>query len=167
MQSQKSNKMWGGRFEDGSDMLMQAINASIGFDQKMAEQDIAGSQAHAEMLRAQGILTAQDEEAIQYGLRQILEELRAGKFEFQVELEDIHMNVEARLKDLIGEPAGWLHTARSRNDQVANDFRLWVRDHYDLSIDAITALMRTLWIKRSRVLIGPCLGLPICRPRSL
>ena len=144
MQSQKSNKMWGGRFEDGSDMLMQAINASIGFDQKMAEQDIAGSQAHAEMLRAQGILTAQDEEAIQSGLRQILEELRAGKFEFQVELEDIHMNVEARLKDFIGEPAGRLHTARSRNDQVANDFRLWVRDHYDLSIDAITALMRTL-----------------------
>ena len=144
MQSQKSNKMWGGRFEDGSDMLMQAINASIGFDQKMAEQDIAGSQVHAEMLRAQGILTAQDEEAIQSGLRQILEELRAGKFEFQVELEDIHMNVEARLKDLIGEPAGRLHTARSRNDQVANDFRLWVRDHYDLSIDAITALMRTL-----------------------
>ena len=111
MQSQKSNKMWGGRFEDGSDMLMQAINASIGFDQKMAEQDIAGSQAHAEMLRAQGILTAQDEEAIQSGLRQILEELRAGKFEFQVELEDIHMNVEARLKDLIGEPAGDAHGA--------------------------------------------------------
>jgi len=134
--------MWGGRFASGPDAIMEAINASIGFDQRMASQDIQGSRAHAAMLAAQGILTDSEAEAIREGLLTVLSEIETGKFEFSAALEDIHMNVEARLKTLIGEPAGRLHTARSRNDQVATDFRLWVRDQYDALDDAITALIR-------------------------
>ncbi|EKX59416.1 Argininosuccinate lyase [Rhodobacter sp. AKP1] len=140
--SSAANAMWGGRFAAGPDAIMQAINASIGFDKRLYAQDIRGSRAHAAMLAAQGILTSRDAEAIGEGLLTVLSEIEAGGFPFRVELEDIHMNVEARLKELIGEPAGRLHTARSRNDQVAVDFRLWVRDQCDAAISGIEALMR-------------------------
>ena len=139
-----SNAMWGGRFAAGPDAIMEAINASIGFDQRLARQDIAGSRAHAAMLAATGIITSKDAEAIGEGLLTVLSEIEAGNFAFSTALEDIHMNVEARLKDLIGEPAGRLHTARSRNDQVAVDFRLWVRDQCDAADAAIEALMKAL-----------------------
>ena len=139
-----SNKMWGGRFASGPDAIMEAINASIGFDKRLAAQDIAGSRAHAAMLAAQGIVTDKDAEAIREGLLTILSEIEGGKFEFSTALEDIHMNVEARLRDLIGAPAGRLHTARSRNDQVAVDFRLWVRDQCDAADQALVALMQAL-----------------------
>ncbi len=142
--TKSSNAMWGGRFAAGPDAIMEAINASIGFDQRLAAQDIAGSRAHAAMLAATGILTSKDAEAIREGLLTILSEIETGKFQFSTALEDIHMNVEARLKDLIGEPAGRLHTARSRNDQVAVDFRLWVRDQCDAVDGAIKALMLAL-----------------------
>ncbi|MBI1493650.1 argininosuccinate lyase [Halocynthiibacter styelae] len=138
----KSNTMWGGRFAAGPDAIMEAINASIGFDQRMARQDIEGSRAHAAMLAATGIITDSDAEAIREGLLTVLSEIESGTFEFSTALEDIHMNVESRLKDLIGEPAGRLHTARSRNDQVATDFKLWVRDQIDAAIDGIEALMK-------------------------
>ena len=139
-----SNQMWGGRFASGPDAIMEAINASIGFDKRLAAQDIAGSRAHAAMLAAKGIVTDKDAEAIREGLLTILSEIDSGKFEFSTALEDIHMNVEARLKDLIGAPAGRLHTARSRNDQVAVDFRLWVRDQCDAANQALASLMRAL-----------------------
>jgi argininosuccinate lyase len=139
-----ANQMWGGRFAAGPDAIMEAINASIGFDQRMAAQDIAGSRAHAAMLAATGILSDSDAEAIREGLLTVLSEIEAGDFAFSAALEDIHMNVEARLKELIGEPAGRLHTGRSRNDQVATDFRLWVRDQLDAVDKALSALMRAL-----------------------
>jgi argininosuccinate lyase len=134
--------MWGGRFASGPDEIMEAINASISFDKRMASQDIAGSRAHAAMLAQQDIITSSDADAIGEGLLTVLSEIESGKFEFSAALEDIHMNVEQRLKDLIGEPAGRLHTGRSRNDQVATDFKLWVRDQMDAAIDGISALMR-------------------------
>ncbi len=140
--SATANQMWGGRFATGPDAIMQAINASIGFDKRLYAQDIQGSRAHAAMLAATGILTNKDVEAIREGLLTVLSEIEAGDFAFKVELEDIHMNVEARLKEIIGEPAGRLHTARSRNDQVAVDFRLWVRDQCDAAVTGIEALMR-------------------------
>jgi argininosuccinate lyase len=139
-----ANAMWGGRFSEGPDAIMQAINASIGFDRRLATQDIAGSRAHAAMLAAVGILTDSDADAIREGLLTVLSEIEMGQFTFSTALEDIHMNVESRLKDLIGEPAGRLHTARSRNDQVATDFRLWVRDQCDAADGALTALLRAL-----------------------
>ena len=137
-----SNQMWGGRFADSPDAVMEAINASIGFDRRLAPQDIAGSRAHAAMLAAQGILSDKDAEAIGEGLLTVLSEIETGTFPFRVELEDIHMNVEARLAELIGEPAKRLHTGRSRNDQVATDFRLWVRDQCDAMDAALLRLMR-------------------------
>ncbi|MEX3314523.1 argininosuccinate lyase [Sulfitobacter sp. PS-8MA] len=139
-----SNKMWGGRFAAGPDAIMEAINASIGFDKRMAAQDIKGSRAHAAMLAATGILTDSDADAIREGLLTILSEIEEGRFEFSAALEDIHMNVEARLKELIGEPAGRLHTGRSRNDQVATDFKLWVRDQLDAADEGLQALIRAL-----------------------
>ena len=139
-----ANTMWGGRFAAGPDAIMQAINASIGFDQRLYAQDIRGSRAHAAMLAATGILKPSDADAIREGLLTVLSEIEAGTFTFQTALEDIHMNVEARLKELIGEPAGRLHTARSRNDQVATDFRLWVRDQADAAILGLTALQQAL-----------------------
>lgn len=139
-----SNAMWGGRFAAGPDAIMEAINASISFDKRLYAQDIRGSRAHAAMLAATGILTNSDAEAIGEGLLAVLSEIEAGDFPFSTALEDIHMNVEARLKALIGEPAGRLHTARSRNDQVATDFRLWVRDQADAAITSLTALMKVL-----------------------
>ena len=137
-----ANQMWGGRFAAGPDAIMQAINASIGFDRRLAPQDIAGSRAHAAMLAATGILTDSDAAAIGEGLLTVLSEIEAGTFPFRVEYEDIHMNVEARLAEIIGEPARRLHTARSRNDQVAVDFRLWVREQCDAAVAGIEALMR-------------------------
>ncbi len=121
---------------------MEAINASIGFDKRMYGQDIRGSRAHAAMLAAQGIITASDAQAIDAGLAEVLAEIEGGGFAFSTRLEDIHMNVEARLTEIIGEPGGRLHTARSRNDQVATDFRLWVRDQTDAAITGLRALMR-------------------------
>ncbi len=141
---QAANAMWGGRFATGPDAIMEAINASIGFDKRLARQDIEGSRAHAAMLAATGILTDKDAEAIREGLLTVLSEIEAGKFTFSTALEDIHMNVEARLAELIGEAAGRLHTARSRNDQVALDFRMYVRDQADAAIEGLTALMRAL-----------------------
>ncbi|MEM9714986.1 MAG: argininosuccinate lyase [Pseudomonadota bacterium] len=141
MGDKKSNAMWGGRFADGPDAIMEAINASIGFDKRMAKQDIEGSRAHAAMLAQQGIISDTDAKAIREGLLTILSEIESGSFEFSTALEDIHMNVEARLRDLIGDAAGRLHTARSRNDQVATDFKLWVRDQMDAAIEGLTALI--------------------------
>ncbi len=128
----KANPLWGGQFDSGPDALMAAINQSIDVDRRLYRQDIAGSKAHAIMLAKQGIISAKDNAAIQKGLDQIKLEIEADTFPFRAELEDIHMNIEVRLKELIGEPAGKLHTARSRNDQVATDFRLWVRDAIDV-----------------------------------
>ncbi|MBY6164744.1 argininosuccinate lyase [Pseudooceanicola nitratireducens] len=144
MTDKSANQMWGGRFAAGPDAIMEAINASIGFDQRMAAQDIAGSRAHAAMLAATGIVSDKDAEAMREGLLTILSEIEGGKFAFSTALEDIHMNVEARLKEVIGEPAGRLHTGRSRNDQVATDFRLWVRDQVDAAIEGLQALMQAL-----------------------
>ena len=135
-----SNKMWGGRFSSGPDEIMEEINASIGFDYRFASQDIRGSKAHVAMLASSGIVSAQDAAAITAGLDQIACEIEAGAFTFSRALEDIHMNVESRLADVVGAAAGRLHTARSRNDQVALDFRLWVRD----AIDQIDAQLRDL-----------------------
>jgi argininosuccinate lyase len=126
-----SNKMWGGRFEVGPSEIMEEINASIDFDRKLASQDIAGSKAHVAMLAEAGIVTRADADAIAKGLDEVRAEIEAGTFTFSRALEDIHMNVEQRLGDIIGPTAGRLHTARSRNDQVALDFRLWVRDTID------------------------------------
>ena len=136
--------MWGGRFAAGPDAIMEAINASIGFDQRMAAQDIEGSRAHAAMLAAQGIIDGRDAEAIREGLLTILSEIEGGGFAFSTALEDIHMNVEARLKEVIGEPAGRLHTGRSRNDQVATDFKLWTRDQLDAVDQALGALIKAM-----------------------
>ncbi|GGB93114.1 argininosuccinate lyase [Marivita lacus] len=144
MSDKSSNQMWGGRFAAGPDAIMEAINASIGFDKRMAAQDIAGSRAHAAMLAAQGIITSSDAEAMREGLLTVLSEIETGVFQFSTALEDIHMNVEARLKEVIGAPAGRLHTGRSRNDQVATDFRLWVRDQLDAASSGLTALISAL-----------------------
>jgi len=147
MSNKSSNQMWGGRFASGPDAIMEAINASIGFDQRLAEQDIRGSRAHAAMLAAQGIITDSEAAAIREGLLTVLSEIQSGNFEFSAALEDIHMNVEARLKEIIGEPAGRLHTARSRNDQVATDFRLWVRDQFDAFETGLLALINALLVQ--------------------
>jgi len=139
-----ANKMWGGRFGGKPDPLMEEINASIDVDRKLYRQDIAASKAHAAMLAKKGIISGQDASKIAHGLNTILSEIEAGKFDFKRALEDIHMNVESRLSDLIGPAAGRLHTARSRNDQVATDFRLWVRDTIDVIDAALAAYQRAL-----------------------
>ena len=139
-----ANTMWGGRFGQKPDPLMEEINASIDIDRKLYRQDIAASKAHAAMLAKSGIITAQDAKKIAHGLDTILSEIEAGKFKFRRALEDIHMNVESRLDELIGPAAGRLHTARSRNDQVATDFRLWVRDAVDAADAALAAYQRAL-----------------------
>jgi argininosuccinate lyase len=139
-----SNRMWGGRFSSGPDAIMEEINASIGFDQRLYRQDIAGSIAHARMLAATGILTEADRDAIIAGLDEVRTEIEAGTFNFSRALEDIHMNVESRLREKIGDAAGRLHTARSRNDQVATDFRLYVRDAIDMLMGQIAALQTKL-----------------------
>ncbi|MDO5612397.1 MAG: argininosuccinate lyase [Paracoccus sp. (in: a-proteobacteria)] len=143
-QPKTANAMWGGRFAAGPDAIMEAINASISFDRRLYAQDIRGSRAHAAMLAATGIISSNDADAIREGLNTVLSEIEAGTFTFRTDLEDIHMNVEARLKEIIGEPAGRLHTARSRNDQVATDFRLWVRDQCDAADESLRALIGAL-----------------------
>src|ERR1700756_733828 len=135
---------WGGRFAAGPSVIMQEINASIGFDRKLWRQDIRGSLAHAAMLTKIGILDAADEQAIRGGLEAIAHEIESGVFPFDTALEDIHMNIEARLTERIGEAGRRLHTARSRNDQVATDLRLWVRDAIDGLGAQITDVMRAL-----------------------
>jgi argininosuccinate lyase len=138
------NTMWGGRFASGPDAIMEEINASIGFDQKLYAQDISGSRAHAKMLHDQGILSSQDYTEIDQGLCTILSEIESGAFKFSRALEDIHMNIENRLSQLIGPAAGRLHTARSRNDQVALDFRMWVRDQADATQAALLSFINAL-----------------------
>ena len=142
-----SNAMWGGRFGSGPDPIMEEINASIDFDRQLYRQDIAASKAHAAMLAKKGIIAAQDAKRIAHGLDTILSEIEAGKFAFKRALEDIHMNVESRLAELIGASAGRLHTARSRNDQVATDFRLWMRDAIDEIDVALTEYQIALALK--------------------
>ena len=143
-----TSSIWGGRFSSGPSELMQAINASIDFDKRMYRQDIAGSKAHATMLAACGIISDSDRDAIHDGLVQIADEIASGSFAFSAALEDIHMNIESRLADIIGEPARRLHTARSRNDQVATDFRLWVREAID-SVDAALAALQHALVERA------------------
>ena len=138
------NRMWGGRFDASPDEVMEAINASIDFDRRLYAEDIAGSVAHVTMLAAQGIVTQEDAAAIRDGLRRVQEEIEAGGFPFDRALEDIHMNIEARLAALIGPAAGRLHTARSRNDQVATDLRLWLRARLDLADEACRGLQAAL-----------------------
>jgi argininosuccinate lyase len=145
-----SSAMWGGRFSAGPSAVMEAINASIDIDQRMADQDIDGSLAHSRMLAATGVISSADAAAVQRGLEQVRSEIHAGDFPWSKALEDVHMNVEARLKEIIGEPAGRLHTARSRNDQVATDFRLWLRDACD-RIDAMLAAYQTALVKQAEI----------------
>jgi argininosuccinate lyase len=139
-----SNKMWGGRFGESPDAVMDEINASIDFDRHLYRQDITASKAHAAMLAKQGIISTHDAASIAQGLDTILSEIESGAFSFDRALEDIHMNVEGRLSDLIGPAAGRLHTARSRNDQVATDFRLWIRDTIDALDAALAGYQRAL-----------------------
>jgi argininosuccinate lyase len=146
--SKDSNSMWGGRFGAGPSAIMAEINASIDIDKRFATQDIAGSQAHAAMLAAIGVLTAAEADAIRTGLTKVEAEIAAGQMTWRQELEDIHMHVEARLAEIIGEPAKRLHTARSRNDQVATDFKLWVRDAID-QIDAGLAAFQAALLSRA------------------
>lgn len=139
-----TSKMWGGRFGAGPSAIMEEINTSVGFDQRLAKQDVRGSRAHCAMLVAQGIISKDDGEAIQEGLSRIEKDIANGAFVFKRSLEDVHMNIEARLSDLIGTPAGRLHTARSRNDQVATDFRMWVRAAIDNLDDELSKLQSAL-----------------------
>jgi argininosuccinate lyase len=142
-----ANRMWGGRFMASPAEIMEEINASIGFDKRLAPQDIAASKAHAAMLAEQGIISKADAREIAKGLDAVLAEIESGSMEFSRSLEDVHMNVESRLKELIGTPAGRLHTARSRNDQVATDFRLYVRDSIDALDEGLARLQLALVAK--------------------
>ncbi len=147
MTDKQANKMWGGRFAVSNADIMQEINASIGFDKVLAPQDIRGSKAHAAMLAAQGIISPEDAGSIIAGLDKVMAEIDAGQMQWSRELEDVHMNVESRLREIIGTPAGRLHTARSRNDQVALDFKLYVRDRIDGLDHALVRLMQALATK--------------------
>jgi argininosuccinate lyase len=138
------NRMWGGRFSASPAEIMEEINASVAFDKRLAPQDVRASKAHASMLAAQGIITKADAREILKGLDEVLGEIESGKMQFDRALEDVHMNVESRLKDHVGAPAGRLHTARSRNDQVATDFRLWIRATIDSIDDALAAYQKAL-----------------------
>ena len=144
MTDKPANSMWGGRFSASPAEIMEEINASIGFDKRLAPQDIRASKAHAAMLAEAGIIAPEDAKAIIKGLDQVAAEIESGKMVFSRALEDVHMNVESRLKEVIGTPAGRLHTARSRNDQVATDFRLYVRERLDGLDDALAALQLAL-----------------------
>ena len=139
-----ANKMWGGRFERGPASIMEEINTSVDFDKRLAQEDIAGSKAHAQMLAQQGIIAQADADAILKGLDQIAAEIAEGRFAFKRELEDIHLNIEARLRELVGEAGARLHTARSRNDQVATDFRLWVREACSRAETGLRAAQKAL-----------------------
>src|ERR1700710_1658105 len=144
------NKMWGGRFEGGPAAVMEVITPSIDFDKRLASQDIAGSKAHARMLAVQQIISQFDAEEIVQGLDTIGKEIDEGKFVFSRQLEDIHLNIESRLKELIGDAAGRLHTARSRNYQVGTDFRLWVREACVRAEKGLEELQRALYAQAER-----------------
>lgn len=144
----KTNQMWGGRFDLPPAELMLEINASLPYDRRLYAQDIRGSRIHAEMLARQGILTKEENQKIQDGLTAVLKEIDGGRFEFRRELEDIHMAVEARLKELIGDAGGKLHTARSRNDQIATDMKLFIREECQKAISLLSDL-RTVLKKRA------------------
>jgi argininosuccinate lyase len=146
--STNANPLWGGHFDNGPSEIMQKINQSINFDKKLYEYDIAGSIAHCEMLVKKKILSEKEGKQIIKGLNQVKKEIFLGKFDFKIELEDIHMNVESRLHDIIGDVAGKLHTARSRNDQVATDFKLYVRDALDATDESLKRLQQIL-LKRA------------------
>ena len=139
-----TSKIWGGRFQAGPSAIMEEINVSVGFDQRLAKQDLLGSRAHCTMLVSKGIISKEDGDAIQEGLTRIEKEVATGVFHFKRALEDVHMNIEGRLADLIGPPAGRLHTARSRNDQVATDFRMWVRAAIETIDEEIAKLQSVL-----------------------
>lgn len=158
LRNTEANMQWGGRFAAGPSVIMQEINASIGFDRKMWRQDIQGSRAHATMLARQGIIDPADTAAIHAGLDQIAAEIEAGRFPFTADLEDIHMNIEARLTERIGEAGKRLHTGRSRNDQVATDFRLWVRDAIDGIDGQIADVMRALATRAAEFASDPMPG---------
>jgi argininosuccinate lyase len=143
-----SNRMWGGRFAASPAEIMEEINASVGFDKRLGPQDVRASKAHAAMLAAQGIITKADAREILKGLDQVLALIETGGMDYKRALEDVHMNVESRLKDLIGTPAGRLHTARSRNDQVATDFRLYIRERID-ALDAALARLQLAFARKA------------------
>ena len=143
-QLDKKSQAWSALFSEPMSELVQRYTASVGFDQRLWKADIAGSLAHAEMLSAQGIIAAQDLADIQRGLAQIAADIEAGRFEWQLDLEDVHLNIEARLTQLVGDAGKRLHTGRSRNDQVATDVRLWLRDEIDLILAEITRLQQGL-----------------------
>ncbi len=164
------NKMWGGRFDAAPSDIMTQINASIDIDKRLWRQDIEGSKAHCRMLVKQSILSQKDGDAILKGLDQITSEIESGAFEFKTALEDIHMNIESRLKDIIGDAAGRLHTARSRNDQVATDFRLWVRDACDdviAQIQSFQSVLETLMKKHERDIMPGFTHLQVAQPVTL
>jgi len=144
MSDNQQNQLWGGRFSESTDAFVQAFTASVGFDRRMYRQDIQGSQAHATMLAEAGVLTGDERDAIIQGLDEIRAEIEAGEFQWSVALEDVHMNIEARLTDKIGITGKKLHTGRSRNDQVATDIRLWLRDEIDLIDGEMERLMTGL-----------------------
>jgi argininosuccinate lyase len=160
----KANPMWGGHYAAGPAAIMAEINASIDVDKRLYAQDIRASKAHAGMLAAQGILSVEDAKAITQGLDAILAEIEAGTFEFSAALEDVHMNIEARLKEKIGDAAGRLHTARSRNDQVATDFRLWLRDTMDELDSALQDLQAALLDKADAYAALPMPGFTHLQP---
>ncbi|MHB1206949.1 MAG: lyase family protein, partial [Rhodospirillaceae bacterium] len=139
-----TSKIWGGRFSAGPGAVMEEINVSVAFDQRLAKQDVRGSRAHCTMLVVQGIISKEDGEAIQAGLTRLEKDIADGNFHFKRALEDVHMNIESKLSDLIGLPAGRLHTARSRNDQVATDFRMWVRAAIDTLDEELRKLQSVL-----------------------
>ena len=145
-----TNKMWGGRFESGPAAIMREITPSIDFDKRLASEDIAGSRAHCRMLATEGIISKDDGQKILAGLDMIEKEIAAGEFVFKRELEDIHHNIESRLAELIGPAAGRLHTARSRNDQVVTDFRLWVRTACERADQGLLALQRALFAQAEK-----------------
>jgi argininosuccinate lyase len=162
-----TNKMWGGRFGSGPDAIMEEINASISFDQRLFAQDIKGSLAHARMLAEQGIISKSDAAEIRRGLEKVQAEIEAGTFTFSRALEDIHMNVEQRLKDVIGPAAGRLHTARSRNDQVATDFRLYIRDvcdHLDSQLQDLQLALATKAEKHAATIMPGFTHLQVAQP---
>ena len=144
MSSEKTNQSWGGRFSEPVDAFVARFTASVDFDKRLYRHDIMGSIAHATMLAKVGVLTADERDAIEAGLKQIQTEIEAGQFDWRVDLEDVHMNIEARLTDRIGVTGKKLHTGRSRNDQVATDIRLWLRDEIDLILAEITRLQQGL-----------------------
>ena len=166
----KSNQMWGGRFNASPSDIMTQINACINIDCRLWRQDIDGSIAHCEMLVKQKIISAKDSAAILKGLNQVADEIEQGTFEFKVELEDVHMNIESRLKDIIGDAAGKLHTARSRNDQVVTDFRLWVRQACDdliYKIEGFQKVLKILSAEHEKTIMPGFTHLQVAQPITL